>query len=39
VADGKCKEFMHETRRLIAEEVDHTYDAKIFAISLGPNKT
>jgi hypothetical protein len=34
VADGKCRESIKETRRLIVEEVDHTLDAKIFSISL-----
>jgi hypothetical protein len=39
VADGKCRKSVEETRRLIAEEVDCTLDAKIFSISLGASKT
>ncbi len=39
VADGKCKEFVDNTRRLIAKEVDCTFDAKIFVISLNVNFT
>jgi hypothetical protein len=39
MADGKCKESMDETKRLIAKEVDHMPNAKIFVILLGVNKT
>jgi hypothetical protein len=39
VADGKCWKSIKETRRLIVEEVDHTPNAKIFAISLNVSKT
>ncbi len=39
VADGKCKESMDETRRLIAKEVDHTLDMKISTISLSASKS
>ncbi len=39
IVDGKCQEFMDETRRLIEEEVDCTPNAKIFVISLSANKT
>jgi len=37
--DGKCKEFVDETKRLIAEEVNPIPNAKIFAISLSASKT
>jgi hypothetical protein len=30
---------VEETKRLIAKEVDHTHDAKIFSISLSASKT
>ncbi len=36
MADGKCREFMDEIKRLIIEEVDHTPNAKIL---LGAGKT
>jgi hypothetical protein len=39
VMDGKCQEFIEETKRLIIEEVDCMLDAKISAISLSANKT
>ncbi len=39
VVDGKCKESMDETRRLIVEEVDRTLDVKISTTSLSANKT
>jgi hypothetical protein len=39
MADGKCKESMDETKRLIVEEVNHMFDAKIYVISLGATKT
>jgi len=39
VAYGKCWEFVKETRRLIAEEVDRTPNVKISSISLSANKT
>jgi hypothetical protein len=38
VGDGKCRESMDKTERLIAEEVDHIPDAKIFVISLSVSK-
>jgi hypothetical protein len=39
VINGKCWEFVEETRRLITKEVDHAHDAKIFVITLNANKT
>ncbi len=39
VVDGKCKESVHETRRLIIKEVNRTLDAKISTISLSASKT
>jgi hypothetical protein len=39
VANGKCREYVDETRRLIVEEVKCMPDAKIYAILLGVNKT
>ncbi len=39
MVNGKCREFVDKTRRLIVKEVDHTLDVKIFAISLGVSKT
>jgi hypothetical protein len=39
VADGKCRELVEETRKLIAKEVDCTLDAKISSISLSVSKT
>jgi hypothetical protein len=39
VADGKCWELVEETRRLIAEEIDRTPNAKIFSISFNVSKT
>ncbi len=39
VADGKCREFVEEIRRLIAEELDRMLNAKIFEISLSASKT
>ncbi len=39
VANGKCGEFLEETRRLIVEEVDYTPNAKMFTISLSASKT
>jgi hypothetical protein len=39
VVDGKCREYVDETKRLISKEVNHMLDAKIFMISLGDNKT
>ncbi len=38
-ADGKCKESLEETRRLIAEEVVCMLDVKMFAISMTVSKT
>jgi hypothetical protein len=34
MADGKCKEFVDKTKRLIIKEVDRVPSAKIFMISL-----
>jgi hypothetical protein len=39
VADGKCRELVKETRRLIAKEVDCTLDAKISLIFFSASKT
>ncbi len=39
VADGKCRKFVDETRRLIIEEVDCMPNVKISMISLGVTKT
>jgi len=39
VTDGKCWELVEEPRRLITKEVDHTFDTKIFSISLNVSKT
>jgi hypothetical protein len=39
VVNGKCKEFVDNTRRLIVEEVDHTPNATIYAISLSASKS
>jgi hypothetical protein len=39
MADGKCKEFVDETRSLITEEVDRMPNVKIFMISLSAKKT
>jgi len=39
VVDGKCKEFVDKTRRLIVEEVNHTPNPKISTISLNASKT
>ncbi len=39
VVDGKCREYVDETKRLIAEEVEHTPNMKISTILLGDNKT
>jgi hypothetical protein len=39
IADGKCLEFVAETRRLIIEEVNPTPDAKISSICLNASKT
>ncbi len=39
MADGKCREFVDETRRLIVKEVNHMLDAKGFAIFFGVSKT
>jgi hypothetical protein len=38
VVDGKCRESLEETKRLIVEEVDHTLDPKVFVISPNANK-
>jgi hypothetical protein len=39
VANGKCKESLEETRRLITKEVVCTPYAKMFVISLNASKT
>jgi hypothetical protein len=39
VMDGKCWEFVKETRRLNIEELDCTPNAKIFVISFSVSKT
>ncbi len=39
IADGKCRVFIKETRRLITEEVDHTPDVKISSISFNARKS
>jgi len=39
VVDGKCKEFVDGTTRLVAKEVDHMPYMKISMISLSANKT
>jgi hypothetical protein len=39
MVDGNCKESVDENKRLIAEEVDPTFDVKISIISLSVNKT
>jgi hypothetical protein len=39
MVDGKCREFVDETRRLIIEEVDPMPNAKISTISLSDSKT
>jgi hypothetical protein len=35
---SECRELVEETRRLIAKEVDHMPNAKIFSISLNASK-
>ncbi len=39
VEDGKCKESLEETRRLIVEEVDCTLNVNMFVIFLSADKT
>jgi hypothetical protein len=39
IADGKCKESLEETRKLIVEKVDRTTNTKMFVISLRASKT
>ncbi len=39
MVNGKCREFVDKITRLIAKEVEHTLDGKIFVISLSANKT
>jgi len=39
MVDGKCREFVNKTKRLITEEVNCMLDAKIFVISLSASKT
>ncbi len=39
MANGTCREFVDETIRLIAKEVNHTPNVKIYVISLGVSKT
>ncbi len=38
VANGKCKESLEETKRLIIKEVNYMLNAKIFTISSNANK-
>ncbi len=37
--DGKCREFVDETKRLITKEVNCMLNAKIFVSSLSASKT
>jgi hypothetical protein len=39
MVDGKCREFLEESRRLIIEEVVCKPNAKMFVISLSARKT
>jgi len=39
MVNGKCRESMDKTRRLITKEVNRTLDAKTFVILLRANKT
>jgi hypothetical protein len=39
VVDGKCRQFVEETRRLTIEEVDHMPNARISLISFIVSKT
>ncbi len=39
IVDGKCRESLEETRRLIVEEVVCTPNAKMYVISLSARKT
>ncbi len=39
MVDGKCKEFVVETKRSITEEVDHKPNVKISTISSSAKKT
>jgi hypothetical protein len=39
IANGKCKEFLDKTRRLIIEEAICTHDAKTSIISLNASNT
>jgi hypothetical protein len=39
VADGKCWELVEDTKRLIIEEVDRIFNAKISLISFNVSKT
>jgi hypothetical protein len=39
IVDGRCREAMDESKKLIEEEVNQILDAKIFAISLSANKS
>ncbi len=39
VVNGKCKESLNKTKRLITKEFVHTPNAKAFAISLNASKT
>ncbi len=39
IADGKCRELVEETRRLITKEVDCMLNVKIFSNSLSASKT
>jgi hypothetical protein len=37
--NGKCREFVDNIRRLIIKDVDHSPNAKIYAISVSGSKT
>jgi len=39
MVNNKCREYVDKTRRLIIKEVDHTPNAKIYAISLSVSMT
>ncbi len=39
IVDGKCKESLEETKRLIIKEVNCTPNVKMYVISLSANKT
>jgi hypothetical protein len=39
IVDGKCRESLEETRKLIINKVDRTPNTKMFVISLSASKT